>query len=98
MLKRIICLLLVLCLVLPVPVSAATSGMGKLEAYGVQLIQYYLHHQAAATDVIWDITRQMKELDPKQGAAWEKIMFDWAWINDEMPVNEAILPSGLPEV
>ena len=97
MIKRMISLLLVLCLVLPVPVSAATSGMGKLEAYGVQLIQYYLHHQAAATDVIWDITRQMKELDPKQGAAWEKIMFDWAWINDEMPVNEAILPSGLPE-
>lgn len=97
MIKRMISLLLVLCLVLPVPVSAATSGMGKLESYGVQLIQYYLHHQAAAADVIWDITRQMKELDPKQGAAWEKIMFDWAWINDEMPVNEAILPSGLPE-
>ncbi len=95
--KRMLILVLVLCMILPLPVSAATSGMGKLESYGVQLIQYYLHHREAATDVIWDITRQMKEQDPKQGAAWEKIMFDWSWINSEMPVNEAILPSGLPE-
>ncbi len=95
--KRMIILLLVLCMVLPLPVSAATSGMGKLESYGVQLIQYYLHHQEAATDVIWDITRQMKEQDPKQGAAWEKIMFDWSWINSEMPVNEGALPDGLPQ-
>lgn len=95
--KRLFALILVLCMVLPLPVSAATSGMGKLESYGVQLIQYYLHHQEAATDVIWDITRQMKELDPKQGAAWEKIMFDWSWINSEMPVSEYVLPSGLPQ-
>ena len=92
-----IVLLLVICMVLPLPVSAAASGMGKLESYGVQLIQYYLHHQEDATDVIWDITRQMKELDPKQGAAWEKIMFDWSWINNEMPINEYVLPSGLAQ-
>lgn len=90
-------ILLVLCMILPLPVSAAGSGMGELEPYGVQLIQYYLHHQEAAADVIWDITRQMKELDPKQGAAWEKIMFDWSWINSEMVVNEAVLPDGLPQ-
>jgi len=94
--KRMIILVLVLCMILPLPVSA-DSGMGKLESYGVQLIQYYLHHQEAAADVIWDITRQMKELDPKQGAAWEKIMFDWSWINSEMPVYEKILPSDLPQ-
>ncbi len=95
--KRMIALLLVLCCVLPMPVSAASSGMGKLEPYGVQLIQYYLHHQDAAGDVIWDITRQMKEQDPKQGAAWEKIMFDWAWINSDMPIYEGSLPDGLPQ-
>ena len=82
-------------MLLPLPVSAA-SDMGKLESYGVELIQYYLHHQDAATDVIWDITRQMKELDPKQGAAWDKIMFDWAWINSDMPIYEDTLPDDLP--
>ena len=95
--KRMLVMLLVLCILLPLPVSAATSGMGNLESYGVQLIQYYLHHQEAAADVIWDITRQMKELDPKQGAAWEKIMFDWSWINSEMVIHEGALPDGLPQ-
>lgn len=69
--------------------------MGQLESYAVSLIQYYLHHQEAADDVIWDITRQMKEIDRKQGAVWEKIMFDWSWINSGMPVYEDILPDGL---
>lgn len=94
--KKLLSALLVLCMILPLPVSAA-SGMGKLEDYGVRLIQYYLHHQEGAADVIWDITRQMKELDPKQGAVWEKIMFDWAWINSDMPVYGKALPDGLPE-
>jgi len=95
-LKKVLSILLVLCLVLPLSVSAV-SGMGELESYGVSLIQYYLHHQEAATNVIWDITRQMKELDPKQGAAWDKIMFDWAWINSDMPVYEDTLPENLPQ-
>ena len=94
--KKILSIILVLCLLLPLPVSAA-SQVGSLEEYGVQLIQYYLHHQDAATDVIWDITRQMKELDPKEGAVWEKLMFDWAWINDDMTIYEDSLPEGLPQ-
>ena len=94
--KKIVAILLVLCLVLPLPVSAA-SVMGDLESYGVRLIQYYLHHREKAEDVIWDITRQLKEEDPKQGAAWDKLMFDWAWINEDMPIYEDVLPDGLPE-
>ena len=93
--KKLLSILLVLCMVLPLPVSAA-SGMGALESYGVELIQYYLHHQEAASDVIWDITRQMKQQDKKQGAAWEKIMFDWSWINSDMPIYENTLPDDLP--
>lgn len=94
--KKCLSILLVLCMLLPLPVSAA-SEMGKLEEYAVQLIQYYLHHGKKAGDVVWDITRQMKEIDPKQGAAWEKIMFDWSWINEDMPIYEDSLPEGLPE-
>ena len=93
--KKVLTILLVLCLILPLPVSAA-SGMGALEEDAVRLIQYYLHHQDAASDVIWDITRQMKQQDKKQGAAWEKIMFDWAWINEDMPIYENKVPDDLP--
>ena len=93
--KKLLSILLVLCSLLPLPVSAA-SPVGKLEDHAVRLIQYYLHHQEDAADVIWDITRQMKEQDPKQGAVWEKLMFDWSWINSDMPIYEDTIPSGLP--
>ena len=89
-------ILLVLCLSFSLALPVSASEMGSLESYGVQLIQYYLHHQDKATDVIWDITRQMKEKDPKQGAVWEKIMFDWDWINGDMPIYEEVLPEDLP--
>lgn len=95
--RKLLAALLVVCLCGSLIVPAAASEMGNLESYGVSLIQYYLHHQEAANDVIWDITRQMKELDRKQGAVWEKIMFDWSWINSDMPVYEDSLPDGLPE-
>jgi hypothetical protein len=39
----------------------------------------------------------MKELDRKQGAIWEKIMFDWDWINSDMPIYQDVLPDGLPQ-
>ena len=95
--KRKLCsILLVLCLSFSLALPVSASEMGSLESYGVQLIQYYLHHQDKATDVIWDITRQMKEKDPKQGAVWEKIMFDWDWINGDMPIYEEVLPEDLP--
>ena len=93
--KKVLSILLVLCLLLPLPVSAA-SVMGDMEPYGVSLIRYYLHHQESAKDVIWDITHQMKAKDPKQGAVWEKLMFDWSWINNDMPIYEDTIPDDLP--
>ena len=94
--RKFLAILLALCLCSSLSVAADASEMGELESYGVSLIQYYLHHRENANDVIWDITRQMKEIDRKQGAVWEKIMFDWSWINSDMPVYEDVLPDGLP--
>ena len=97
MIRKVLSFLLVLTLVLNLALPAAASEMGQLEPYAVSLIQYYLHHREAAEDVIWDITRQMKDIDRKQGAVWEKIMFDWSWINSEMTVYENSLPDGLAQ-
>ena len=96
MAKKIINLLLVLCLAASLVLPVSASVMGNLEEYGVRLIQYYLHHQEKAEDVIWDIIRQLKQQDPKQGSIWEKLMFDWAWINEDMPIYEDTLPEDLP--
>ncbi len=95
--KKLLCFLLAMCLLGSLTLPTFASQMEKLESYAAQLIQYYLHHQDKATDVIWDITRQMKEADQKQGAVWEKMMFDWAWINADMAVYEKSLPEGLPQ-
>ena len=96
--KKIICSAIgVFCLLLALAMPVSASEMGELESYGVSLIRYYLHHREDAADVIWDITRQMKEQDLKQGAVWEKLMFDWSWINNEMVVYEETLPEDLPQ-
>lgn len=95
--KPFLCILLALCLIVQIPLQVSASEMGKAEPYGVSMIQYYLHHQEAAADVIWDLTQKMKAVDAKQAAVWEKLMFDWAWINGDMPVYENALPEGLPQ-
>ena len=64
--RKLLAAVLTLCLCSSLLLPAAASEMGQLESYGVSLIQYYQHHQEAAEDVIWDITRQMKEIDRKQ--------------------------------
>ena len=94
--KKLGSLVLALCLCLSLALPAAASELGKLEDHGVKLIQYYLHHQEKADEVIWDLIRQMKEVDPKQAAVWEKLMFDWAWINSDMPVYEQEIPQDVP--
>lgn len=97
MAKRIICLCLVMCLMAAMPMQTQAAGNAKIEDYAKQLIQYYYHHQDAAEDVIWDILRQMEDVDRHQAAVWRNIMADWAWVNNGMPVGEGVLPDGLPE-
>lgn len=97
MVKRIICLCLVACLMITLPMQTQAAGNAKIEDYAKQLIQYYYHHQAAAEDVIWDILRQMEDVDRHQAAVWRNIMEDWTWVNSGMPVGDEVLPDGLPE-
>lgn len=80
-----------------VPLSAGAAEVGAMEPYAQRLIQYYLHYQEDADDVIWDILQQMKALDPAQAEIWENIMRDWSWVNSEMPIYQDALPDGLPE-
>ena len=95
--KHILCLILALYFICAMPLCVQASGMGEMAPYGQKLIQYYLHHQEEADDVIWDILRQMEALDPYQAETWRKIMEDWSWTNSEMPVYTKVLPDGLPE-
>lgn len=97
MIRKILCLMLSVCMLLTLSVPARAAGKDAIKPYAEKLIQYYLHHQEAADDVIWDILQQMAEIDPKQAQTWKNIMDSWSWVNSKMPVYENALPEGLPE-
>lgn len=97
MTRKIVCILLVFCLLSALPMTAEAAGSKQIESYAQSLIQYYLHHQEAAEDVIWDILNKMKMVDIQQAEVWENIMEDWSWINSGMPAYEGVLPDGLPQ-
>lgn len=43
------------------------------------------------------LLEQMEEIDPEQAEVWREITERWEWINQDMEVNEGVLPDGLPE-
>lgn len=97
MIRKLICILLVCILLSTIPLTAGATGDPQVDAYAQSLIQYYLHYQEDAENVIWDIVNKMKLEDLQQADAWRNIMDDWSWINSAMPVYEGVLPDGLPQ-
>lgn len=93
--KRLVCVLLVLCLcaVLPLSVGAAED----VTPYIQRMIQYYLHYQQDAEAEIEALLDYIESADPGQGTLWRSIMEDWRWSNEEMIVNRDVLPDGLPQ-
>lgn len=97
MIRKILCVLLSLFLLASLLIPARAAGKDAIKPYAEKLISYYLHHQEAAEDVIWDILQQMAQIDPQQAETWENIMDSWSWVNSEMPVYRNALPEGLPQ-
>ncbi len=95
MIRKWIGMLLAFCLC--IGLAAPAGAAGTVKGYAQQLLQYYRHYQDEAEDVIWDILNHMAQVDPNQAAVWENIMDDWAWVNEEMPIGQGVLPDGLPE-
>ena len=95
MTRKIVGMVLALCLL--VSLSVPVQGGTVLDGYKEKLIQYYYHYGSLAGDVIWDILRQMEELDSAEAAVWRKLMADWAYVNSTEFVHRDILPDGLPE-
>ena len=93
--KRLVCLLLCLCLTAVLPMSVGAQE--DVTPYIQRMIQYYLHYQQAADAEIETLLHYIESADPGQGALWRGIMEDWCWSNEEMPVNREVLPDGLPQ-
>ena len=95
MTRKLVALVLALCLL--VSLSMPALGRTALDGYKEKLIQYYYDYGSIADDVIWDILRQMEELDPEEAGIWRKLMEDWADINTPEFVSQNVLPDGLPQ-
>ncbi|MBQ7000860.1 MAG: YdcF family protein [Oscillospiraceae bacterium] len=95
MTRKMVGMLLSLCLL--VTLSVPVQGRSVLDGYKEKLIQYYYHYGSLADDVIWDILRQMEDLDPAEAAVWRRLMADWAYVNSAEFASQDILPDGLPE-
>jgi len=44
-----------------------------------------------------ELLARMQALNPKNAAKWEQIMALWKEVNNGLPVNENVLPDGLPD-
>lgn len=93
--KKLVCLLLCLCLTAVLPVSV--QAQENVTPYVQRMIQYYLHYQQSADAEIETLLNYIESVDPGQGSLWRGIMNDWRWSNEEMPVNRDVLPDGLPQ-
>ena len=93
--KRLICVLLGLCLGVVFPLSAGAQE--DVTPYIQRMIQYYLHYQEQADAEIETLLDYIASVDPGQGTLWRAIMDDWRWNNENMTVNRDVLPDGLPQ-
>ena len=93
--KRLVCILLVLCLCSVMPLAAGAQE--DVTPYIQRMIQYYLHYREAADAEIETLLGYISSVDPGQGTLWRAIMEDWRWSNEEMTVNRDVLPDGLPQ-
>ena len=95
--RKMLCILL-LALVLPIfslPVWAADKEQTKPYVQGI--LNYYLHYQQEAQPEMDVLLDMIGAADPAERETWEKILKDWTYYREELPLNPDVLPDGLPE-
>ena len=96
-LKKSLCLILVLILLLPLTPQVRAENASAVEPYARQILQYYLTYQEDAKTDIDRLLYEMGTIDAAQSDAWRSIMDYWSYAHSEMPLNPGVLPDGLPE-
>lgn len=95
--RRLVCIL-VLVLALPMlGLQAKAAGMEETGPYIQQILNYYLHYGEEARPEMDTLLELIGGMDPEQGDTWEKILADWTYFIEEMPVTPHVLPDGLPQ-
>ena len=94
--KRILvfCLCLVLLAVMPVEVYAANRDKYTLMN---DIVFTYKTKQNEGHAEIRSLIRQLKAEDLALGKAWQQIMDYWEYCNDDIVLNQDVLPDNLPD-
>lgn len=61
------------------------------------LVYTYRYLGAAGWPQVEDTLSSLKAVDPKLGELWDGIMRKWAYVSEELVVDSAVLPDGLPQ-
>ena len=96
-LKKSLCLVLVLILLLPLTPQVRAENESAVEPYVRQMLQYYMTYQEDARTDIERLLYEMGTIDAAQSDAWRSIMDYWSYAHSKMELNPDVLPDGLPD-
>ena len=95
-LKKSLCLVLALVLLLPLTPRVRAENESAVEPYARQMLQYYMTYQEDARTDIDRLLYEMGTIDAAQSDAWRSIMDYWSYAHSKMKLNPGALPEGLP--
>ena len=78
-LKKSLCLVLVLILLLPLTPQVRAENESAVEPYVRQMLQYYMTYQEDAKTDIERLLYEMGTIDAAQSDAWRSIMDYWSY-------------------
>ena len=82
-------------LLLPCGAFAAESR----DAYSIisDIVYAYKMDQTKAYPEIEQLFAELRALDPALAKAWKEVMDYWIYVNNDLEVNDSVLPDGLPQ-
>lgn len=96
-LRRILCVLTVVCLLFGNVCIAEAATQVSVENYVQKLLNFYRCYQTDAQPRINSLLQGMARLDDNQSKKWRDIMNTWQWVDQKLELCYDILPDGLPE-
>ena len=96
-LKKSLCLVLVLILLLPLTPQVRAENESAVEPYVRQMLQYYMTYQEDAKTDTERLLYEIGTIDAAQSDAWRSIMDYWSYAHSKMELNPDVLPDGLPD-
>lgn len=92
--RRILSLLLGLCLVLSLPTPVRADEETDLTR---QMINYFRHHQEAAETDIYRLLEELETISSEKASQWRSIMESWLWTETDLDLRNGTLPDDLPD-